>query len=129
MNKVLKFVKEFGIPVVSLLFPLAAFAQLQGPGVSAPNSGISSIGAVQTTLCEVINWMFYLLIVFAVIMVLVAAFKYLTAGGDPEGVKSASHTLLYAAVAILVAIIAKAFPSLVGSFIGQSGTGSGIFNC
>jgi Type IV secretion system pilin len=129
MNKVLKFVKEFGIPAVSLLLPLTTFAQLQGPGVSAPVSGISSIGAVQSTLCQVVNWMFYLLIVFAVVMVLVAAFKYLTAAGDPEKVKSASHTLLYAAVAVIVAIIAKAFPSLIGSFIGQSGASNGVFAC
>ena len=123
MKKVFKFAKEYGIPAISLLLPLTTFAQLTGPGVSAPNSGLNSTGAIQTTLCQVINWMFYLLIIFAIIMVLVAAFKYLTAAGDPEKVKGASHTLLYAAVAVLVAIIAKAFPTLIGSFIGTSSTG------
>jgi predicted ferric reductase len=127
MNKVFKFVKEFGIPAISLLLPLTTFAQLQGPpsGTVAPNNGLNNVGAVQTTLCSVINWMFYLFIILAVIMVLVAAFKYLTASGDPEKVKSASHTLLYAAVAVLVAIIAKAFPSLIGSFIGGGAINTG----
>jgi hypothetical protein len=130
MNKVLKFAKEFGIPAVSLLLPLTTFAQLTGPGVSAPTGPITSIGGVQSTLCQVVNWLFYGLIIFAVIMVLVAAFKYLTAAGDPEKVKSASQTLLYAAIAVLVGIIAKGFPSLIGSFIGQGGVGSGgVFSC
>ena len=121
----MRIAKEFAIPAASLLFPLAAFAQIPAPPVSAPVSGINSSGAVQSSVCTVINWIFYVVIVVAVIMVLVAAFKYLTAAGDPDKVKSASHTLLYAAVAILVAILAKAFPSLVGSFIGSGNQGFG----
>jgi heme/copper-type cytochrome/quinol oxidase subunit 2 len=125
MEKLTRIVKEFVLPAASLLFPFVALAQVPAPPVSAPNSGINSSGAITSTLCTVINWLFYLLIVLAVIMVLVAAFKYLTAAGDPEKVKSASHTLLYAAVAIVVAIIAKAFPSLIGSFIGSGSQGVG----
>ena len=125
MQKLTRIAKEFAIPAISLLFPIAAMAQIPSPPVQAPNSGINSTAAVQTSLCTVINWIFYVVIVVAVIMVLVAAFKYLTASGDPEKVKGASHILLYAAIAVLVAIIAKAFPSLVGSFIGNGSQGFG----
>ena len=66
----------------------------------------------------IINWIFWLLIVLTIIFVLIAAFKYLTAGGDPEKVKSAGSTLLYAAIAVVVALIAKGLPLIVSSFIG-----------
>jgi uncharacterized membrane protein len=68
--------------------------------------------------CVIFSWAFYFLIALAVIFVLVAAFKYLTAGGDPEKVKAAGSTLLYAAVAIGVALLARAVPLVIGSFLG-----------
>ena len=74
--------------------------------------------SILNDLCVVFAWAFYFLIVVAVIFVIVAAFKYLMAGGDPEKVKSAGGTLLYAAVAIGVALLAKAIPLVVGNFLG-----------
>jgi TRAP-type C4-dicarboxylate transport system permease small subunit len=67
-------------------------------------------------MCSVVNWLFYILIVFSVIMVLIAGFRYLTANGDPEKVSKATKTITYAAIAIVVALIAKGFPTLIGSF-------------
>jgi len=85
---------------------------------------VTSLNAVGQSLCNITNWLFYFLIILAVIFIIVAAFKYLTAAGEPEKVKSASHTLLYAAIAIVVGILAKAVPSLIGSVL-NSGTGTG----
>ena len=81
-------------------------------------------GASSTCFARSSRWAFYFLIVLAVIFVIVAAFKYLTAAGDPEKVKAAGATLLYAAVAIGVALLAKAVPLVVGSFVGASGVSS-----
>jgi formate-dependent nitrite reductase membrane component NrfD len=67
--------------------------------------------------------MFTFLIVLAIVFVLVAAFKYLTAAGDPEKVKSASHTLIYAAVAVVIAILAKGVPLIIGSLFNVTFTG------
>jgi len=69
-------------------------------------------------ICAIINWAFWLVIVFAIIFTLVAAFKYLTAAGDPEKVKRAGSTMLYVVVAIVIALIAKGLPLLISSFIG-----------
>lgn len=125
MKNIKKFALDFVIPVASLALPLLAAAQVPGSPVTAPNSGINSLNAVSSSLCTITNWMFYFLILLAVIFVIVAAFKYLTAAGDPEAVKAASHSLLYAAIAIVVGILAKATPSLVGSVIGQGGLSTG----
>ena len=124
MKKLKEFAKEFGAPIVALTLPLVASAQFQGPpGVTAPSSPITSVqGLAGATglFCVIINWLFYLLLVAAVVFVLIAAFKYLTAAGDPEKVKSAGSTLLYAAIAVVVALIAKGIPLIASSFIGGS---------
>jgi hypothetical protein len=125
MNKIKKLALDFVIPVASLALPLLAAAQVPAAPISAPNSGINSINAVGTSLCTITNWLFYFLILVAVIFIMLAAYKYLTAAGDAEKVKSAGHELLYAVIAIVVGILAKATPSLVGSIIGQGGISAG----
>lgn len=100
---------------LGLLFPLFAAAQSQLP------SGITTTSGLMDMICTLANWFFTFLIILAIFFVLYAAFKYLTAGGDPEKVKSASHVLIYAAVAVVVALLAKGFPLLIGSFVGQTG--------
>jgi len=121
MKKFITAVKELGIPVVSLLVPVLASAQVPAAPVTAPsNSGFNSLNNVGSSLCTITNWLFYFLIILTVIFIIIAAFKYLTAGGDPEKVKGASHMLLYAAIAVVVGILARAVPTLVGSVIGSS---------
>ena len=114
------------LPFLALLLPTAAFAQIPQSPVTAPDN-IANINQILngTSICAIINWAFWLIIVFSILFVLVAAFKYLTAAGDPEKVKSASLTLLYVVVAIVVALIAKGFPSLISSFIGGGLSGIG----
>jgi hypothetical protein len=129
MKKVVSFAKEFSPSIIALALPVLAFAQsLPTPTAptqtSVPQGQITSLQGVLQTLCTVFAWAFYFLIVVAVIFVIVAAFKYLTAAGDPEKVKSAGATLLYAAIAIGVALLARAVPLVVGSFLGASGVSS-----
>jgi len=77
------------------VIPVLAFAQavpspvppIQG---NVPQGNITSLQGVLNLFCIIFSWAFYFLIALAVIFVLVAAFKYLTAGGDPEKVKAAA---------------------------------------
>jgi uncharacterized membrane protein len=80
--------------------------------------------SVLQMLCTVFAWAFYFLIVLAVIFIIIAAFKYLTAAGDPEKVKSAGTMLIYTVVAIVVALLARAIPLVIGSFLGANGVSS-----
>jgi len=114
MKKNLEKVKSVVAPFV-FLFPALALAQTPTPPPNVLQGGISGVG---TLLCTIFNWMFYFLIVLAVIFVVVAAFRYLFAAGDPEKVKSAGHALIYAAVAIAVGLIAKAVPGIVSTLLG-----------
>lgn len=123
MKKVKGFVKEFGVSILSLGLPLLASAQVIPPPSpptqsNVPQGNITSLQGVLNSLCTVFGWAFYFLVVLAVIFIIVAAFKYLTAAGDAEKVKSAGSTLLYAAVAVGVALLARAVPLIVATFLG-----------
>jgi hypothetical protein len=122
MKKAIAFAKIYGPVIGSLALPVFAFAQQPpGPptvGANVPQSNIQSVGGVLNLLCIVFGWAFWFLVVLAVIFVIVAAFRYLTAGGNPENVGKAGSTLLYAAVAIGVALLARAVPFVVGTFVG-----------
>lgn len=129
MKKVINFAKEFSPAIIALVLPVFAFAQQIPPPqpptpVNVPQGQISSINGILQSLCTVFAYAFYFLIVIAVIFVIVAAFKYLTAAGDPEKVKAAGTMLLYTAIAIGVALLARAVPLVVASFLGASGVTS-----
>jgi membrane-associated HD superfamily phosphohydrolase len=129
MKKVINFAKEFSPSLIALALPALAFAQnlplpVAPTGVNVPQGNITSLQAVLQLLCTVFAWAFYFLIVLAVIFVIIAAFKYLTAAGDPEKVKGAGTMLIYTAVAIVVALLARAIPLVIGSFLGANGVSS-----
>jgi len=67
--------------------------------------------------------MFWVLIAVSVVLVFIAAYGYLTSAGDAEKVKNATKTITYAAVAIVVALLAKGFPYVIGDVFGWTGTG------
>ena len=129
MKKVINFAKEFSPSIIALVLPALAFAQNVpnpvAPGnANVPQGSINSLQSVLQLMCTVFAWAFYFLIVIAVIFVIVAAFKYLTAAGDPEKVKGAGTMLLYTAIAIGVALLARAIPLVVASFLGAGGVTS-----
>jgi heme/copper-type cytochrome/quinol oxidase subunit 2 len=127
MKKFKQVMMQWGAPVLALVVPALAAAQISQPPVTAPSNitNINQITGAAGIICTIINWIFWLLIVLTIIFVLIAAFRYLTAAGDPEKVKKAGQTLLYAAIAVIIALIAKGLPLLVSSFIGGGLSGTG----
>lgn len=130
MNKAINFAKKIGPAALVWVIPAFAFAQatvpLPGPtggaGGSVPQSNITSLQSILNDICVIFAWAFWFLIVLAILFVVIAAFRYLLSGGNPEKTKSAGAMLLYAAVAIGVALLAKAVPLIIGNFLGASGT-------
>jgi threonine/homoserine/homoserine lactone efflux protein len=73
-------------------------------------------------LCNIVTSMWWIVIVVSIIMVLVAAFEYVTAGDDTEKTTKARKTLTWAAVGIAVALMALGFPALIADVIGNGAT-------
>lgn len=94
-----------------------AYAQLALPPVVEP---VASGGTLLNFICTfVFSWMFTAAIILAIVLVLVAAFKYMTAAGAPDKITSANKTLVLVAVGIAVAILARSVPIIVGSFVAK----------
>ena len=55
-----------------------------------PVAPIQSVDDVFTLIATIFNILFWLLIVLASVFIIIAAFTYLTAGGDPEKIKTAT---------------------------------------
>jgi hypothetical protein len=73
--------------------------------------------------------MFWILISLSVIMIMWAAYLYVTAGDDTEKVKRATKTITYAAVAIVVALLAEGFPVLISSMFPNTTGASSPLSC
>lgn len=118
MKKLLTTASLFAVS--SMLFaPLAVLAvditlepppTPEGTGPSTVDEGISILN-------QILTWISIIFWIVAVIFILYAAFLYLTAAGDAEKVKKASSQLLYAVIAIAVALMATIIPSFVANVL------------
>jgi hypothetical protein len=108
----------------STLFALAGSSP-----VGIPASGIpQTVGGFYGLLCNLSNWFFAFLLLIAVMMILFAAMKFLTAGGNDEAIAGARKSLTYALVGVAVAILARSLIYVVAHFVATVPSG-GLFAC
>lgn len=72
------------------------------------------------TIYNITNWIFFILIAIAIIFIILGGFMFVTAGGNAERTITARQYLMYAAIGILVGLLAKAIPALVKMLTGMS---------
>lgn len=103
--------------------PVLAGAQASVPGANETILGGGPNGVI--ALIETItNWLFTVLLVLAVLFIILAAYRYLISGGG-EDVGKAHKMILYAAVAIAVAFLAKGIVFVIAELVtGGSGASS-----
>lgn len=125
MKKIVGFAKRFGFSGLVLVLPALAhatsLAATPAPAAGAqgvPFAPISGVQEVLNFLCTIYGWLFYFLMALVVIFIVLGAYRYLTSAGEAEKVKSAQNTLLYAAIAVAVALLAWGIPHIVANFIG-----------
>ena len=102
------------IIVASLVLPVLAGAQF----LDRPSGERFTIGDVLRILNLFVSWIFSIFLIVAVIFLLIAAFQYLTSGGDPTRVGAATRSVIYAAVAIAVALLSASLEFIVRELIG-----------
>lgn len=71
------------------------------------------------TVQYVTNWIFYIIMIVVGIMILYAAFIYLTSQGNPEGPQKANKLITYAIIGLVIALLARAIPAAVRYIIGM----------
>jgi len=80
-------------------------------------TGPTTVTSIVSLLGQIVKWVYIIFFIIAVLFIILAAFAYLTAGGDEEKVKNAKNRIIYAAVAIVVALLAVGFESIIRNFL------------
>jgi hypothetical protein len=129
MNKIKIFFAKSSISTIALMGLLRVSTALAQVPAAPPNL-VTDQGDLSDLFCNFIGYFFWIVIIISVIMTLVAAFDYITAGDDTEKTTRGRKRLTYAAIGIAVALLAFALPVIVLSiFPNSSGSASSIFNC
>ena len=77
-----------------------------------------SVGDVINILNAVVGWFETIVFAIAIIMILVAAFQFLTAAGNEEKVATARKSLVWGLIGIAVALFARVAKEFVTSALG-----------
>ncbi|KKR46640.1 MAG: hypothetical protein A3A97_03865 [Candidatus Terrybacteria bacterium RIFCSPLOWO2_01_FULL_40_23] len=113
LNTIKKTLYVSWIPSLFLASYANAASMLQ-----VPVTNITDIGSFLTIACTLAAWIFTFLMVIVVVMLLVSAFYFLTAGDNAQGHAKAKGYFLYAIIGLVVAILPRAIIAIVSSFFG-----------
>ena len=123
--------------LLSGLIPAVAFAD-EGfdpldPGSTPPplpeNTPTNFKGLIDV-IVTIAQWMFGILMALSIIMILYSAFLYIFSAGSEDKIKKAKDTLMYAIIAVAVAVFAGGVGVLIKNFVSPpestiSGGGGG----
>ena len=70
------------------------------------------------TLYNVTDWIFVILVGVASLFVIMGAMNLLMSGGDPSKVASGRQHIMYAAIGLIVGLLARAIPAIVRLAVG-----------
>jgi len=73
---------------------------------------------ILNTLNSIIDWTFTILVIMAVFFTILGAATIIFAGGKAENVDKGKNFILYAAIGLVVAFLARALPGIVRSIGG-----------
>ena len=96
-----------------------AFAQEAPPtGSGLPTTGIPVTGGdLLERIALIGNWVFAFFLALSIIYIILAAFQFVTGGGDPAQVSAARQKLIYAMVGIAIALLAAGFDDILRSIL------------
>ena len=86
----------------------------------AGNSPIQTPQKIFDILKRIVQYVYTIFFVVAVIFIIIAAFNFLTGGDNPEKIKSAQNQILWASVAIAIALLSLGAAQIIKDFIETS---------
>ncbi len=76
-------------------------------------TGANPSGRIDHAIQSVINLISVAVGIVAVIMIIVGGFRYITSGGNQEGVKTAKNTIIYALIGLVIVALAQLIVNFV----------------
>ncbi len=85
--------------------------------INCPSKDWGTI-CLMETVYNVTDWLFYIVLSIAVIFGVISGFMFMTSSGDPTKTEKARNLLMYMAIGLVVAALAKVIPSIVRTMVG-----------
>jgi hypothetical protein len=103
--------------------PFCALATFTVPTAEPLPAAPATLGQndVLASVDNITNWFFAALLIVAVWFLILAAFHFVTAGGDIEKVNTARNEVMYAMIGVLIGVLAKGIVGLAMGFAKPSG--------
>lgn len=101
--------------ITLFLFPVIGSAERIEP---LGEDTLTTPSAIITLIENLTKYIFYGVMAIAVLFIIIAAFYFLTAAGNPDKVTIARQMLIYALIGVGVALLAYALPFIVKGILG-----------
>ncbi|HEY4509927.1 MAG TPA: hypothetical protein VJC15_03005 [Candidatus Paceibacterota bacterium] len=104
--------------VLAVVMAGVASAQAVATPESTIPTGITTAQGFIDLMRTLTDWLFVILVVISVIFIVLAGLQFITGGGDPAAVSMARTKLIWAAVGIGVALLARGLPAAIQNLLG-----------
>ncbi|MDO8663585.1 MAG: hypothetical protein Q7K28_01955 [Candidatus Wildermuthbacteria bacterium] len=94
------------------------------PGIGAINCPTAAgtekwgIFCIFNVISVIVDWFFVVMVILAVLFSILGAFNLLIGAGEPQKVTAGRNYIQYAAIGLIVGLIARAIPGIVKSVMG-----------
>jgi len=85
--------------------------------VAAQDDRVQEIDIIDA-LEDLVDWLFTILLIVAAIFLVIAAFTFITASGEPDKIAKARNFVLYALIGVAVAVASRGLIALVKEVMG-----------
>jgi len=121
------------LTAIALIAPTVVLAQavstcnitrtiILADGTTCPTGNVSieqyGMCCLLNTVYRITDWIFVILVALAALFVILGGVEIVTAGGSAEKVESGRKHIISAVIGLIVAILAKAVPSIVKLVVG-----------
>ena len=86
-----------------------------GTDTEVPQTGTEILSRIQL----ISNWVFAIFLAISLIYLVLAAFQFVTGGGDPAQISGARQKLIYAMIGIAIAFMTAGFPAILRSIVAS----------
>ncbi|OIO47716.1 MAG: hypothetical protein AUJ32_02165 [Parcubacteria group bacterium CG1_02_40_82] len=119
--KIIKRKKFLIFPLLVIVFFLLSFAwqvfAQSNPTMELPNPLTAT--TFEDLVSSIATWFELIMVPLATIMILYAAFLFMTSGGDEEKIKRAKRAITWAVVGVAIVLIGAGFITLIKSFLSK----------
>jgi len=104
--------KTFAILAISILIapPLLALAVTIENPVAA--------GKLEDLIGKIVDFIFSVSLLVAPLMIIVGAFYFVTAAGNPSQIETGKRLVLYALIGFIIILLAKGLVAVIGDILG-----------